>query len=135
MSLGAAGPFRERKMSHRMSDRMSEQKSDRRPENLSDWMRGRMSKYVKVCQSNMSGWGSDEVSFFCGAWVVWKPKLLNPCAHIHILSFYMHTYIHACMHTFIHTYIHSCLHTFINTYIHIYILLIFTYVYIYIYIY
>ena len=121
MSLGAAGPFRERKMSHRMSDRMSEQKSDRRPENLSDWMRGRMSKYVKVCQSNMSGWGSDEVSFFfCGAWVVWKPKLLNPCAHIHILSFYMHTYIHACMHTFIHTYI--------------YILLIFTYVYIYIFI-
>ena len=49
MSVGTAGPFCERKMSHRMSDRMSEHMSDRMPERTSEWMPGRKLKlYVRA---------------------------------------------------------------------------------------
>jgi len=34
---------------------------------------------------------------------------------------HIHTYIHACIHTYMHAYIHTCMHTYIHAYIHAYI--------------
>ena len=58
-------------------------------------------------------------------------------ANVSFLSFltlpYVHTYIHACIHTYMHAYIHACMHTYICIYIYIYIYIyIDTYIYIYI---
>ncbi len=49
-------------------------------------------------------------------WLRKLQRYIHTCMHACI-----HTYIHTCMHTYIHTYIHTYMHAYIHTYIHTYI--------------
>jgi hypothetical protein len=42
---------------------------------------------------------------------------IPPCMHTYIHTC-MHAYIHTCMHAYIHTYIHTCMHACIHTHTH-----------------